>query len=153
MRWIHVTGFVACLALGACDLVGPGGAEVESVRVIASGPLVRKLQVSLSRPGPVSVTYESARSQPPLVESGHGLGEHEVLLTRLLPGTTYRYTIRAGGGAWSDSLVSGPLAPDVEAILIEGSTGLDDGLILYEVNEPRGFAGALIADNLGRIVW
>jgi hypothetical protein len=153
MRWIHVTGFLACLALGACDLVGPGGAEVESVRVVASGPLVLKLQVSLSRPGRVSVTYESALSQPLLVESDQRVGEHEVLLTRLLPGTPYHYTVRAGGGTWSDSLVSGPLPPDVEAILIEGSTGLDDALILYEVNEPQGFAGALIADHLGRVVW
>lgn len=144
---------LACLVCVSCDLLGPGGVEVVDVRVVSFSPLVRKLEISLSQPGTISVTYES-EGGPEFEIAGRGSRQqHEVVLTRLLPNTTYTYAVRTEDDVWRGTLLAGPLDPDVEAIVIEGGPGADRALTLYEVNHPEGFAGALIVDNLGRVVW
>lgn len=143
---------LACIAGAACEAVGPELVSVRSVEVTLVHPLVSRLDIELDRPGPVVVHYDPGGIalviQSPSVEI-----EHQVHLTRLPPSTTFEIEVMAHGGSWRGTATSDSLPPTLRALEIDGSTSVPGGLLMFEVNNPDGFSGAIVLDHEGRVVW
>lgn len=142
--------------LASCDspVVTPV-IPVVSVDETAS-PLVRVLDVSLSRASTVSVEYWT-EDGPRLRAADTGdASRHDVVLARLRPGTTYEYeiTIDDAAGPVRGAFDTAPLPPEVAAFEFTTEGVPTHALTLFEVNRSDGdFQGPILIDESGAVVW
>ncbi len=144
---------LACLFCPGCDTSADEATEILNVESSASGPLIHVLDVTLSRPAPISITYAADGERALVIERSEARQRHDVVLTRLAAATTYEYEVRADQSMRRGTISTGALPESAEAIVIDGDLGVDNVVMLYEVHHPDGFSGALIADRRGRVVW
>jgi hypothetical protein len=140
------------LITAACEAVSPRPPEILSADPSLVHPLVLGLDIVLDRPSAVTVLYE-AGGPALVVESPDATVAHRLLLTRLRPSAAVDIEVLAEGSTMSVTATSGALPPQVSAIEVEGGTTAEGELVMFEVNSPDGFSGAVILDSEAHVVW
>ena len=139
------------LVLACSDVTSPSPPEVLSATLSPAGPLAYTLEVTLSRPAPLTVRYGADGEPHQLqVRSEEGT-EHTLLLTRLRAGRSYSYEI--GDAGHTGTFTTGPLPEDLAAIAFSASGTPTVPLVLVHLFEPDGFHGYAIVDAQGEVVW
>jgi hypothetical protein len=128
--------------------------QVDSVSVDA------RLQVSVSAPSAVQVTYTSAPDLPLLeVRSDVSPADGSLALTRLVAGRVYSFTARAMaadgslGPAHAGAFTTPPLPDDLRQVELSASGTPSQPLMMLEVVGTAGFNGFVAVDARGDVVW
>ena len=154
---------VALVVIGsACDSpVTPRAAPaVTDAEVIdAPSPLVRVLDVSLEHSAGATVEYWSADGPRLRVVTDSVGPRHELVLSRLRPETTYEFAVQSSGplgvGAPATGSFTTAALPAGLAILDFQAEGMPtEPLTVFEIaRHEGGFAGIVIVDQDGEVVW
>ena len=154
---LSIAGAVACTdATAPARLKGPTllAVQVESVTVGA------QLQMTVSAPSAVEVTYSSGGDEPPLAIRGDlAAGAGTLDLTRLVSGRTYSFTARTVGADGTlgtplgGTFITPPLPDDLGQVKFTASGAPTQPLIMLEVLGTAGFQGFVAVDTRGQVVW
>ena len=151
-RAIALAGLIL---LPSCRDTSSPEPAIGSHRVVDAGPLVKRVDVVLLEPGAVRVTYGPPEERLE-VESEGPSTSHSLVLTRLLPGVTYEYEVRAASDIATGAFGTDDLPADLAAVTFRATGDPTEPLTLLEFFRLQGsaaYAGVAIVDRAGRVVW
>jgi len=142
-------------AITACgDSTGPAVAIVTH-EVVDAGPLVKRLNVTVSQASAVQVVYGPDDDRL-MVESAGASTDHALLLTRLRAGRHYEYEVRAGADIATGEFDTDVLPADLEAVEFVATGAPTQPLARLEFAQLGGsgaWSGVAIVDAGGHVVW
>lgn len=134
--------------------------EVLSVTVSeAPVPLVRVLEVELRSARGVQLEYWSAGEPRLRVIRPAASTRHDLVLARLRPATTYQYELSFAGDGVQGAPIAGTFTTDPLPESLAVLDFIPEGrgshpLTLFEITRHQGgFAGVVIVDAEGEVVW